>query len=174
MSCSPELVHPEPAILLASACTQLTGQHQYTPFVFTGRDRSQKDHSFPPPEWKYNVQAHPADFHSRVGGSDYTYILTVILCPQAPSSKGSFWGLLFRTVSISNIELLTSYLTCYCNASWDITLGYALACTKRDIGMRHKHEFPSELEGTWTHWGFPNHPPYPDATEIQSHCTGGA
>lgn len=48
MTCSPEPIHPEPAILLASACTQLSGQHQYTPFVFIGRDRSQKDHSYPP------------------------------------------------------------------------------------------------------------------------------
>lgn len=42
MARSPELVHPEPAILLASACTQLSGQHQYRPFVFTGRDGVKK------------------------------------------------------------------------------------------------------------------------------------
>lgn len=48
------------------------------------------------------------------------HILSVISCPQAPSSKGSFWCLLFRTISISNIELLTSYLACSCHASWNI------------------------------------------------------
>lgn len=42
MARCPELVHPEPAILLASACAQLGGQLQCSPSVFTGRDRRKK------------------------------------------------------------------------------------------------------------------------------------
>ena len=39
-------------------------------------------------------------------------------CPQESASKGPFWCLLLRPIRISNIQLITSCLTCYCKASW--------------------------------------------------------
>lgn len=46
----------------------------------------------------------------------------------------------------------------------------SLHVNKREMG-KTQHVSLSDLEGTSSHWGFPNHPPHLDPTEIQAHCT---
>lgn len=49
---SPGLVHPESAILLASAWTQLSAQHRYRPFLSTDIDVMKKVIHIHCPEWE--------------------------------------------------------------------------------------------------------------------------